>query len=60
MSHSCHGNGQVASNGDACFYSPDNRVHAGRVCKLWRWVGHQSRDRPGSFRVLGIAMELQP
>lgn len=60
MSHGCHCNGQVASNRYACFYSPQNRVHARRVRKLWRWVGCQSRDHPGSFRVLRIAMKLQP
>lgn len=60
MSHCCHGYWQVASNRDACFYSPDNWVHAGSVCKLWRGVGGQSRDRPGSFRVLGVAVELEP
>lgn len=60
MSHCCHGNRQVASNRDACLYSSDNRVHAGSVRQLRRGVGGQSWNRPGSFRVLGIAVELEP
>lgn len=39
MAHCCHGDRQVTSNRNAYFYSPDDRVHAGRVCKLWRGVG---------------------
>lgn len=60
VSDCCHGDGQVASNRDACFDSPDDRVHARSVCELWRWVGCQSGDGPGTFWVLGVAVELQP